>query len=248
MVSHGSSLSGATSHSPFASTQWRVVLDARDHETRRRDALEQLCRTYWPPVYSYLRRRGKSPADAADTTQAFFAHLLSGDFLSRPDPARGRFRGYLVGALRQFVAHQHEHMSAVKRGGRIEFVALDEFEPDSEFTAVAHPDLDPSQAYELSWAFTVLGHAMRRVESEQLAAGRGAVFAALKPFLHTPPSAGDYQRVAEILHTSRATVAVWLHRLTHRLAEVVKLEVASTLDNPTDAEQELRHLLQVFRR
>lgn len=248
MVSHGTPPSPSPSRGVFAPTQWSVVLDAARDPIRRRRALEQLCSTYWPPVYSYLRRRGHSPADAEDTTQAFFAHLLAGDFLERPDPARGRFRGYLVGALRQFVSHERAHDHALKRGGAITFVDLHGLDTEREFTAVAHTGPDPSEAYELSWAVTLLGHALQRLEAEQSAAGRGAMFAVLKPFLHQPPSPGDYASAAATLQTSRATVAVWLHRLTRRLAELVSLEVAATLEDPADAEQELRHLLQVFRR
>ncbi len=232
----------------FAATQWSVVLSARSDDGSKRDALERLCRTYWPPVYSYLRRRGHSPADAEDTTQAFFAHLLTGDFFQRPDPARGRFRGYLVGALRHFVGHERTHSTAQKRGGRITFVAINELDAERDFSAIVHPGLDPSEAYELSWAVTVLGQAVRRLQDEYTAAGRSPVFATLKPFLHSAPASGDYDRAAAALQTSRATVAVWLHRLTRRLAEIVKLEVAATLENPADAEQELQHLQQVFRR
>jgi RNA polymerase sigma-70 factor (ECF subfamily) len=247
---------GRRSHHPqpppsrgkFASTQWSVVLGARGDCAQQRRALEQLCRIYWPPVYSFLRRRGHTPADAEDTTQAFFAHLMAGDFLSRPDPARGRFRGYLIGALRQFVSHERTHASAQKRGGLVSLVDLAEVDTEREFAALAHPDLDPSEAYELSWAITVLNQAVKRLEAEQVAADRSAIFATLKPFLHTPPAAGDYERAAATLKTSRATVAVWLHRLTRRLGELVKLEVSATLENPADAEQELQHLLHVFRR
>ncbi len=232
----------------FLSTQWSLVRDARSDQLRRREALEGLCRTYWPPVYSFLRRRGHSPADAEDTTQAFFAHLLASDFFDRPDPERGRFRGFLVSALRQFVSHERTHNQAHKRGGQFTFVDLSGLDTEREYAAVDHGQLDPSEAYELSWAVTLLGTAMRRLEAEQRAAGRSAVFNALRPLLHSSPSPGDYERVAVALNTSRATAAVWLHRLTRRLAELVKLEVSATLENPDDAEQELQHLLRVFRR
>jgi RNA polymerase sigma factor (sigma-70 family) len=232
----------------FAPTQWSMVRDAGTNQGRRREALEALCRTYWPPVYSYLRRRGHTPADAEDTTQAFFAHLLAGDFFDRPDPDRGRFRGYLVGALRQFVSHERAHAGAHKRGGHVTLVDLSGLDTEREYAAVDHTQLDPSEAYELSWAVTLLGTALRRLEAEQQAAGRAAVFHALRPLLHSTPGPGDYERAATTLATSRATVAVWLHRLTRRLAELVKLEVAATLENPADAEQELQHLLHVFRR
>jgi RNA polymerase sigma-70 factor (ECF subfamily) len=235
-------------HGGFAPTQWSVVRAAQADPARRQAALETLCRTYWLPVYGYLRRRGHAPADAEDTTQGFFAHVLASDFFARPDPARGRFRGYLIGALKQFVGHERVHDAAQKRGGGVIFVDLDGTEMEREFAAVLHPDLDPSEAYELSWAITLLGRAVRLLEDEQRESGRAAVFTVLKPLLNAQPGPGDYERAATTLGTSRSTVAVWLHRLTRRLAELVKLEVTATLENPADAEEELRHLLTVFRR
>jgi RNA polymerase sigma factor (sigma-70 family) len=232
----------------FAPTRWSIVREARRDRAQRRDALDSLCRTYWPPVYSYVRRRGQSPADAEDITQAFFAHLVDGDFFDRPDPERGRFRGYLIGALRQFVGHERIHARALKRGGAVTLVDLSHLDIERHYAAIDHTQLDPSEAYELSWALTVVAQAMGQLEAEQRAAGRATVFTALKPFLHAPPAPGDYDRVAAALHTSRATIAVWLHRLTRRLAELVKLEIAATLENPNDAEQELQHLFAVFRR
>lgn len=225
-----------------------MVLAARDDPARRQHALERLCSTYWLPVYTYLRRHHQAPADAEDTTQSFFAHLLSGDFLDRPDPARGRFRSYLIGALKQFVQHQRTHDQALKRGGAAHFVALDALDAEGEFNAVDQPQLDPSAAYELSWAVALIDQAQRRLEAEQRAADRALIFTTLKPFLHAPPARGDYERAAVTLGTSRATVAVWLHRFNQRLAELVKLEVAATLENPADAEAELQHLLHVLRR
>ncbi len=230
----------------FAPTQWSVVLAANGDSGHGREALEQLCRQYWLPVYGYLRRHGHAPADAEDLTQGFFAHAIEGDFLTRPDPARGRFRGYLIGALKQFVGHARTHATALKRGGGFTSVGLDQLEAEERFAAIDQPQLDPSAAYELSWAITLLGSALRRLKDEQTAAGRGAIFEILKPFLHATPARGDFEHAAAALATSRATVAVWLHRLHQRLGELVKLEVAATLENPADAAQELRHLLQVL--
>lgn len=237
-----------TSREAFAETQWSLVIAARRDPEGRERALERLCQTYWLPIYSYLRRRGHSPADAEDVTQGFFAHLLASDFMDRPDPARGRFRSYLIGALKQFVGHQRERESALKRGGGIAFVAFEQGTAEEEFAAVNHPQLDPSEAYELAWAIALLGRAQQRLESEQAEADRLEVFMALKPFLHAAAQPGDYERTASTLRTSRATVAVWLHRLNQRLAELVKLEVTATLEDPANAEQELLHLLQVLRR
>lgn len=198
----------------FGSTEWSVVLAVRCDPARRQLALENLCRTYWLPIYTYLRRHQHSPADAADATQGFFAHVLAGDFFERPDPARGKFRSFLIGALKQFVQHQRQHDRALKRGGDREFIALEGIDTEAEFAVVDRPELDPGAAYELSWAVALIGRAHRLLEAEQQAAGCAAGFAALKPFLHAPPRRGDYARVAAELGTSRATVAVWLHRLT----------------------------------
>lgn len=228
----------------FEPTLWSVVLGARSDAAKHRAALEHLCRAYWAPVYSFLRRQGRSPHDAEDLTQGFFADLAAGDFLSRPDPERGRFRSYLLGALQHYLARHHERAGAQKRGGGLAHLSLADAE--QEFAALATPELDPSAAYEKSWAVTLLAHAVRRLEAEQRAAGRIAIFHALRPFLYAPPARGDYERLAVELHTSRATVAVWLHRLAARLTELVALEVAATLEEPGDAPQELQHLRQTL--
>lgn len=226
----------------FDSTHWSVVLADKRDTAKHRAALDHLCQAYWPPIYSFLRRQGSSPADAEDLTQGFFAELITGDFLERPDPARGKFRSYLIGALRHYLAHQREHAGAKKRGGGAPHLPLDNAE--SEFAALASPQLDPSAAYERAWAVTLLARAVQQLEAEQHAANRTPIFTLLRPFLYAPPSRGDYEQIAEKLQTSRATVAVWIHRLSQRLSELVSLEIAATLENPADAEQELRHLKQ----
>lgn len=224
----------------FESTWWSVVLTDQHDAAKHRAALDHLCQAYWPPVYSYLRRQGATPADAEDLTQGFFAELMGGNFLDRPDPAKGKFRSYLLGALRHYLARQKEHARALKRGGAVAPLSLDQAE--AEIAALASPQLDPSAAYERTWAVTLLAHAARRLEEEQVAAERAEIFAALRPFLYTPPARGDYERVARQLHTSRSNVAVWIHRLGQRLSELVALEVAATLENPADAARELQHL------
>jgi RNA polymerase sigma factor (sigma-70 family) len=245
MASPGTN-SGRTPRSSagFESTLWSVVLAGQRDATQQRAALEHLCRAYWPPVYSFLRRQGAPPADAEDLTQGFFADLIAGDFLQRPDPARGKFRSYLIGALRQYLAREHERAAAGKRGGGIPHLPLADAE--AEFTGLATPELDPSQAYERAWAVTLLARAAHQLGEEQSAAQRTAIFNRLRPFLYAAPSRGDYERAASDLGTSRATVAVWIHRLSQRLSELVALEVAATLENPADSEQELQHLKQTL--
>jgi DNA-directed RNA polymerase specialized sigma24 family protein len=237
-----------TADGAFSDTQWSVVLGARRTGTDRPAALQQLCSAYWLPIYSYLRRRGHAPADAEDLTQGFFAYLLDSDFLERPDPAKGRFRGYLVGALRHFLSNHFERAGAQKRGGGAQFVDLSGVDAEREFSACDQPQLDPSEAYEKTWALTLLGRAWRQLEAEQTGPGKARQFAVLQPFLSTTPTRGDYDRAAAALATSRTNVAVWVHRLNHRYAELVKLEVAATVRAAEEIPAEMQHLLQALRR
>jgi len=232
----------------FAPTQWSVVLESRRDSARRREALERLCSLYWPPIYGYLRRRGHAPADAEDLTQGFFLHLIESDFLDRPDPAQGRFRGYLVGALRHFLSAHFERAGAKKRGGGVSFVNWSEVDPEREFASLQQAGPDPAELYETSWALTLLGGALRQLEEEQKAAGRTRHFSVLKPYLSATPSRGDYDEAAAALGTSRTNVAVWVHRLNQRYGELVRLAVAATVRDPSEVADELRHLLGVVRR
>ncbi len=255
-VSAGGSLAGLGSRDSavtpergvvFASTQWSIILGARTDAAGRRAALEQLCRSYWLPLYGYLRRRGHAPADAEDLTQGFFVYLIESDFLDRPDPAKGRFRGYLVGAMRHFLGTHFERTGAQKRGGGAQLVDWTGLDAEREFAAVDQPQRDPAEVYETSWALTLLARALARLEDEQRLVGRTRQFEVLKPFLSSTPTRGDYDAAAQSLNTTRTNVAVWVHRLNARYAELVKLEVAATVQNPDDVDSEMRHLLQALR-
>lgn len=231
----------------FAPTQWSVILAARNESSQGQAALRQFCASYWLPVYGYLRRHGHSQADAEDLAQGFFAYLLESDFLDRPDPARGRFRSYLIGALRHYLSGHFEKAGAKKRGGGIQFVDWGSVNPEREFISLDQPQSDPSVLYERSWAYTLLSRALRKLEEEQNDAGKKRQFAALKPYLSTSPTRGDYERAAALLGTSRTNVAVWVHRLNQRYGELVKLEVAATVQDPAEVRAELQHLLQALR-
>src|SRR3954470_10371938 len=192
----------------FDPTQWSVILGSRRDATDRPAALQRLCSAYWLPIYGYLRRRGHPPADAEDLTQGFFAYLLESDFLERPDPAKGRFRGYLVGALKFYLAQHFERLGAAKRGGTAQFVDWAALDPEREFAACDQPQLDPAEAYEKTWALTLLARALRLLESPHTAGGKARAFAVLQPFLSTTPTHGDYDAAASALGTSRTNVAV----------------------------------------
>lgn len=240
--------SPVSAHAVFSPTPWSVVLEARRDSAQRREALEELCRAYWLPIYGYLRRRQHSPEDAQDLTQSFLAYLLESDFLERTDPAKGRFRGYLVGALRHFLGSHFERAGAQKRGGGATHIEWTHPDAEREFAALDQPQLDPAEAYETTWALTLLARALRLLEEEQIEAKRERQFAVLKPFLSASPTRGDYEQAAEALGTTRTNVAVWVHRLNHRYAEIVQLEVAATVRDPAEVKSELQHLMRVLRR
>lgn len=232
----------------FATTRWSWVLSVRDEGARRRESLEALCRAYWLPVYGYLRRRGHAPAAAEDLTQGFFMRLLETDFFAQPDPERGSFRGYLIGALKRFLADEHERATALKRGGGVPLISWEDEDAERRLAEMDDPQLDPAEAYEVNWATTLLARALRDLEEEQRAAGREQMFTLLKPFLSAPPTRGEYTEAASALGTTRTHVAVQVHRLTQRFAELVRLEVQETVADPGDVKAEMDHLARVLRR
>jgi RNA polymerase sigma-70 factor (ECF subfamily) len=181
-------------------------------------------------------------------TQSFFLYLIESDFLDRPDPSQGRFRGYLVGALKHFLANHFERANAQKRGGRLAFLTWDDVNPEDEFTSLCSNQADPGEIFETSWALTLLGGALQSLEQEQLAAGKARQFSVLKPYLSAAPSRGEYDQAAAALGTSRTNVAVWVHRLNQRYGELVRLAVAATVADPAEINDELRHLLSVLKR
>lgn len=247
-VHEGESGVASPSRAAFAPTEWSVVLDARSDSAKRRQALERLCRTYWRPLYAYIRRRGHGPADAEDLTQGFFAYLLESDFLDRPDPERGRFRGYLVGALKRYLGSHFERERAAKRGGGVQFIDWASARAEQEFSTLSGSIADACQAYETSWALTLLACAMRRLEEEQIGEEKQRRFAVLKPFLTSPPQRGDYDRAAGELNARRTSVAVWVYRLAERFSEIVRLEVMASVRDPADVPAELAHLATILRR
>jgi RNA polymerase sigma-70 factor (ECF subfamily) len=176
-------------------------------------------------VLAYLRRQGLDADAAEDRTQGFFAHLIAQQLHRAADPRRGRFRTFLLTALKHFLISEHRHDTAHKRGGELHHVALD---------AIAEPASDdsPEQAFERAWAHTLLAHAMARLHAEARAAGREPLFKALREFLFESPDADDYGRVSAALGLSRNTLAVAVHRLRHRMQVLVAEEIAATVHDP----------------
>ncbi len=231
----------------FATTRWSVVLTARDGAERdAAGALETLCRSYWPALYGYARRRGMTPHDAEDATQAFFARLVEKDYLQAVRRERGPFRAFLQMAFKRFLAKERDHAGAQMRGGGAMHLSLD-FPMAEMVCAEDAPQLAADEVFELRWALMVLDAVMRALREEFLAAGKEAAFEVLKGTLNTTKDGSDYAAMAAALGTSDGAVRVAAHRLRKRFRELFRTEVAQTVaSRDEDVEVEFRHLVAVL--
>ena len=243
----GADASGNTAvPSGFATTHWSLISRATTASPEGSAALETLCRAYWFPVYAFARKHGCSPADAEDLTQDFFAEIVHSQFLQRADRERGRFRSYLLSAVRRRIANAHERAHAQKRGGGAVVVSIDEPIAEKLFLEIDDPGLDPSETYERGWALTVLQRARHRLREEQAAVGRLPEFEALEPYLSAPPGEGEYATLASSLNIARNGVAVAVHRLGKSYRKMVRDEIAETVEDPAEVGDELNYLLKVL--
>jgi RNA polymerase sigma-70 factor (ECF subfamily) len=235
-------MQGVTSDG-YSSTTWSVVLAAGKGEDGGK-AIERLCRKHWRPIYVYARRSGLSPSDAEDATQEFFMEFLEREWLKQADPSRGRFRTFLFTLLKNFLSNRRRIASAAKRGGAAIFLSLDESEGEKELTSLSGRFADPAAAFEASWWNSLLEAAWGRLSQEQNESGKSATFEALRPFVTQSPEQGDYQRLSEELGMRKGQVAVIVHRLNRRFAELIRAEVAETLVDRADLDVELRVLCE----
>ncbi len=231
----------------FATTHWSVVLQAcHTPSPRSRAALETLCRAYWYPLYAFIRRQGHGPNEAQDLTQEFFAHLLESESFSRADPRKGRFRSFLLGALKHFLVNEWHHNHRLKRGGGCVVFSLDEIDPETRFAAEPADELTPEIAYERRWAEAVLAQVLVRLRGEFAAGGQASRFEALKVFLQAGQEPASYAEVAQQLRLSEAAVKSAIYRLRQRYGELIRAEITHTVASPAEVEDELRHLLAVL--
>lgn len=217
----------------------------RDPETARR-ALAELCELYWYPLYAFVRRSGRSPEDAEDLTQAFLAHLLEREDFGRADPARGRLRSYLLGALKHFLANEAARAGAARRGGGARLVPLDRAWGESQLALEpADPGMTPDQLYDRRWALSLLASALEDVRKGYEARGKGEQFETLAPFLAWN-SGEDFAAAAETLGLTESGVRVAVHRLRRRYRDAVSAAVADTVTDSADLASELAGLRTLF--
>ena len=233
-------MAGVTSDG-FGSTTWSLVIAAGKDQTGGK-ALENLCRKHWRPIYVYARKSGLNPADAEDATQEFFIEFLERDWLKQVDRSRGSFRTFLLTILKNFLANRRRSTQAQRRGGGAQFLSLDEAEGEREVASLAERVMDPAQAYEAAWWNDLIQMAWERLSQEQRDAGKARQFDVLRGFITQPPAVGEYLRLGEELAMSRGQIALIVHRLNRRFAELIRAEVAETLVDRADLENELRSL------
>ncbi|MGB7745868.1 MAG: sigma-70 family RNA polymerase sigma factor [Verrucomicrobiia bacterium] len=234
--------------SVFSTTHWSMVLAAgRGDVPQAQDALEKLCRTYWPPLYAYARRRGNSQADAEDLTQEFFAWLLERNWLRGADPQRGRFRSFLQVTFSRFLANEWDKTRTQKRGaGRVVTLQFDAAE--TGFAREAAANLTPEQSYEWRWALTLLDQVITRLGAEYAGQGKAELFGELEPCLLGERAAQPYAALALKLGMTEGSVKVAVYRLRQRYRQLLRDEIANTVAKPEDIEEEMRHLFTVLAR
>jgi len=244
-------LQTTTRDSSFASTRWTVVQQAADSQTASQhalSALSELCQIYWRPVYVFLRRQGTGQHDAQDLTQGFFANLIESRAYSRADPTKGRFRSFLLGTLKHFVAHARDRDHAQKRGGANLPVQLDEAAiSEAEIFASRSNHWSADGVFEREWAASLARQALDRLGQEYELGGKAALFEALKSRLTAGESAAvPYDELANRLGRTAAHLRVDVTRLRARYRAILREEVGGTVVDPRDVDEELRFLRQVM--
>jgi RNA polymerase sigma-70 factor (ECF subfamily) len=238
---------GAVGQGLFATTHWSVVLAAgREESPQAAEALGKLCRTYWYPLYAYIRRRGHSPEDAQDLTQEFFARLLEKHSVAGADREKGRFRSFLLGALKHFLADEKDKAEAKKRGGGRTIISLEQACAEERFGAEPADELSPDKIFDRRWALTVLEQATTRLRAQYQGEGQAQLFDSLKSYVTGERAALSYAEAAARLGLSESAVKSAIYRLRRRYHGLVREEVAQTVADPKELEEEIRHLMAVF--
>ena len=231
---------------PLAATRWTVVLAAarRDDPEPAMRALTELCQTYWPPLYAYVRRHGCDPQEAEDLTQEFFSRLLAKNYLADADPGRGKFRSFLLTSLKHFLANQWDRAQAQKRGGGQTFIALDGLSAAARQRIEPVDNSSPDKVFDRQWGLTILEQALKRLRMEYAGAGREKLFDELKEFL-----TGDgpsYAGIGAKCGLSEGAVKVAVHRIRRRYRNLLREEVAQTVAEPEEVDGEIKHLFAAF--
>jgi RNA polymerase sigma factor (sigma-70 family) len=232
----------------FATTRWSLVRAAGcGSSASAQEALEQLCRAYWPPVYAFARRTGHNPEDSRDLTQSFFARLISTRSMDRANPAQGRFRSFLLGAFKHFLADEHDRELTQKRGGHVEFLPLDLALTECRFGGEASTCATPDRAFDRAWALAIIDHALSRLREEFEMSGRMPLFEGLKGFLTGDKAFASYQSAAAQLQITEGAAKMTVTRMRQRFRALVRQELSQTVQTSAELEDELRDFADILR-
>ncbi len=236
-------------HGPvaFTTTHWSIVLEAQAESPAAQEALEKLCRTYWRPIYGFVRRHGAGAEDAEDLTQGFFALLLERKDLNTVRKEKGRLRSYLLTSVRNFLADEARHAMAVKRGKGQRLIPLEEIRGPESIDIERSDRLTADQIYERRWAFTLLEQVMARLREEYRSAGNVRFFDQMKKMLMDEPDRPSQAQVATEFDMTENAVKQAFYRFRQRYQTLLREEIAHTVAMPGDIEDELRHLISVVR-
>lgn len=231
----------------FSTTHWSVVLAAgQARDAVGQGALETLCRTYWYPLYAWVRRSGRDAEEARDLTQAFFAQLLERRSLSLADPNRGRFRTFLLTAMKHFLANEWKKGNRLKRGGGLTLLSLDADLGEERFAAEPSDPVTPETIYDRRWAATLLERVLGLLEEECRAGGRAGLFEQLRTQFWGEERNASLAEIAAGLGMSEGALKTAAHRLRARYRQLLRAEIAHTVAGPTEVDEELRHLISVM--
>jgi RNA polymerase sigma factor (sigma-70 family) len=232
---------------PFPPTQWSVVLSARaDDSEERSRALQQICQTYWHPIYAYARKRGFSPADSEDVTQEFFADLLRKKEIENLQERKGKLRTFLLVTARNFMANEWKKRKALKRGGGVTVLRIDVTDAEEHTCLEPADNLSPEAIFERHWASSILNAVMQLLQESYELDGKSEVFEALKDHLGLGRGERSYREIGEELGMSEMAARLTVHRMRKRYRQFLLQQIASTLDPEESAEEELRYLFGVF--
>jgi RNA polymerase sigma-70 factor (ECF subfamily) len=231
----------------FATTHWSMVLLAgADGSPEAHHALARLCQIYWYPVYGFFRREGRSPEEAEDLTQSFFADLLQKGDLAKVHPAKGRFRSFLLAAARNFLRNDWKSAHRLKRGGGTDIFSIDAIAAEEWYRLEPIDASSPEKLFDRRWAETLIEQVLKHLEVEAKEAGQGARFEVLRDFVFGGPADLSYAEAGAKLGLSESATTSAIHRLRSRFRDLLRSEVAQTVENPSDVESEMRDLLTVL--
>lgn len=231
----------------FRSTRWSLIAQAQAGSTAGRAALEELCKTYWFPVYEYFRRRGRQPDDASDLTQELFTSILGRDGFARATPDKGRFRSYLLTAAKNIISEEFRNRHTIKRGGQVRVWSIDLATAEQRMQWEPHDPMTPERIFEMRWAKQILADTFAQLDSLNAEPTRREYYLKLRTFIAADSENVPYAQVALELQVTETALRVQVHRLRRKFRELLRQSVAETLVDPSEIDDELNYLLRCLR-